>query len=75
MFHSRALHNRINDLHYMALRLIYQEFTMTVTDFLVKDDAVTIHHRNIQNIEMSKTKINLSPKMIEIIMAHTYVPK
>ena len=48
MFHSRALH-RINDLHYRALRLIYQEDTMTFKEFLEKDGAVTIHHRNIQN--------------------------
>ena len=47
MFHSRALNNRINDLHYRALRLIYQEDTMTFKEFLEKDGAVTIHHRNI----------------------------
>ena len=81
MFHSRALNNRINDLHYRALRPIYQEDTMTFNEFLRKDGAVTIHHRNIQNvgIEMFKAKNNLSPTMIKEIfpdrMAHTYVHK
>ena len=69
MFHSRALNNRINDLHYRALRLIYQEDTMTFKEFLEKDGAVTIHHRNIQNIgiEMFKAKNNLSPTMMKEI--------
>ena len=33
---------------------------MTFTEFIAKDDAVTIHHRNIQNIgiEMFKAKNN-----------------
>ena len=69
MFHSRALNNRINDLHYRALRLIYQEDTMTFKEFLEKDGAVTFHHRNIQNIgiEMFKAKNNLSPTMTKEI--------
>ena len=69
MFHSRALNNRINDLHYRALRLIYQEGTMTFNEVLRKDGAVTIHHRNIQNvgIEMFKAKNNLSPTMMKEI--------
>ena len=69
MFHSRALNNRINDLHYRALRLLYQEGTMTFNEFLRKEGAVTIHHRNIQNvgIEMFKAKNNLSPTMMKKI--------
>ena len=69
MFHSRALNNRINDLHYRALRLIYQEDTMTFNEFLREDGAVTIHHRNIQNvgIEMFKAKNNISPTMMKKI--------
>ena len=42
---------------------------MTFKEFLVKDGAVTIRHRNIQNIgiEMFKAKNNLSPKMMKEI--------
>ena len=34
MLHSRALNNRINDLNYRALRLIYQEYTLTFKELL-----------------------------------------
>ena len=69
MFHSRAVNNRINDLNYRALRLIYQEYTLTFKELHEKDGAVTIHHRNIQNIaiEMLKAKNNLSPIMMKEI--------
>ena len=42
---------------------------MTFKEFLEKDGAVTIHHRNIQNIgiEMFKAKNNLSPTMMKEI--------
>ena len=69
MFHSRALNNRINDLNYRDLRLIYQEYTLTFKELLEKDGSVTIHHRSIQNIaiEMFKAKNNQSPIMIKEI--------
>ena len=42
---------------------------MTFNEFLRKDDAVSMHHRNIQNIgiEMFKAKNNLSPTMMKDI--------
>ena len=40
---------------------------MTFKEFLVKDGAVTIRHRNIQNVEMFKAKNNPSPKMMKEI--------
>ena len=63
MFHSRTLNNRINDLHYRALRIIYKENSLTFKELLEKDGSVTIHHRNIQKvgIEMYKIKNTLSP--------------
>ena len=62
MFHSRTLNNRINDLHYRALRIIYKENSLTFKELLEKDGSVTIHHRNIQKvgIEMYKIKNTLS---------------
>ena len=69
MCHSRTLNNRINSLHYRALRLIYNEADLTFTELLKKDGSVTIHHRNIQKlgIEVYKTKNNLSPIMMKQI--------
>ena len=71
MLHSRALNNRINDLHYRALRLIHQEDTTTFKEFLVKDGAVIIRQRNIKNIgiEMFKAKNNLPPKIMKEIFS------
>ena len=72
MFHSRKLNNRINDLHYRALRLIYQENSMTFDELLKKDGSVKIHYRNIQKlvIEIYKVKNHLSP-----IMMHEIFPE
>ena len=69
MCHSRTLNNRINSLHYRALRLIYSEESLSFSELLKKDGSVTIHHRNIQKlgIEMYKTKNNLSPIMMKEI--------
>ena len=69
MFHSRTLNNRINDLHYRALRLIYKENSLTFKELLQKDGSVTIRHRNIQKvgIEMYKIKNKLSPIVMKQI--------
>ena len=67
MCHSRTLNNRINNLHYRALRLIYNDDPRSFIELLKKDGSVTIHHRNIQKlgIELYKTKNNLSPIMMK----------
>ena len=72
MCHSRTLNKRINNLHYRALRLIYNEDSLSFNELLKKDGSVTIHHRNIQKlgIEMYKTKNNLSPIMMQEIFPH-----
>ena len=62
MNHSRSLNNRINTLHERALRLVYYDFTSSFTELLIKDNSVTIHKKNPQNlaIEMFKVKHNLA---------------
>ena len=50
MFCNRGLNNKINSLHYRALQIVYCDFTSTFQQPLEKDDAVTIHHRNIQMV-------------------------
>ena len=72
MLHSRQLNNRINDLHYRALRLIYQENSMTFDELFKKDGSVKVHNRNIQKLvtEMYKVKHHLSP-----IIMHNIFPE
>ena len=38
----------IIDLHYRALRLLYMDKSMSVTQLLETDGAVSIHHHHIQ---------------------------
>ena len=63
MCHSRTLIYRINNLHYRALKLIYNDESLSFFELLNKDGSVTIHHRNIQKLgfEMFKIKNILSP--------------
>ena len=69
MFHSRKLNRKINHIHERALRLVYNDYSTTFENLLIKDGSVSIHHRNIHNvaIEMFKAKNNLSPVMLQNI--------
>ena len=66
MFHSRSLNNRINHLHERALRSVYQDSTSTFEDLLIRNESVSIHHRNIQTlvIEMYKVYYKICPKIM-----------
>ena len=63
MFHSRKLNSRINNLHEMALRIVYQDYVSAFTELLEIDKSTTIHNRNIQLLatELFKVKNGLSP--------------
>ena len=47
MFHSREINNKINKLHYRALRIAYRDEIYTYEELLKKDGSLTIHHRNL----------------------------
>ena len=61
--HSRELNNKINNLHYRALRLVYRDDNSSFDELLKKDGSVSIHHRNIHCLatEMFKVRNGLSP--------------
>ena len=65
MFHSRQLNNRINKIHERALRIVYNDFSSTFNELLLKDNSVSIHNRNIQAmaIELYKIKNDISPEI------------
>ena len=69
MFHDRSLNNKINHLHERALRIVYKDDYSTFEELLKKDNAFTIHHRNIQSmaIEVYKTKNGLAPSIMNDI--------
>ena len=56
MLHSRVLNNRINRVHERALRLVYRNKNLSFSELLELDNAVTIHHRNLQVLVTDKIK-------------------
>ena len=71
MMHSRILNNRINKIHERALRIVYDDNKSTFEELLCKDDAVSIHVRNIQAlaIELFKVVNGQSPKIMEEVFS------
>ena len=69
MLHSRQLNNRINKIHERALRIVYQDSTMSFEALLAKDKSFTIHERNIQTlaIELYKVAYGISPKIMRLV--------
>ena len=67
MFHSRKLNNRINSIHERALRITYKDYKSSFNELLQKDNAVTIHQRNLQALatEIFKIKNDLSPEIMK----------
>ena len=67
MFHNRTLNNRINRIHEGALRIVYRDKTANFTEFLLKDNAVTVHQRNLQVLatQAYKVKMSFAPKLVK----------
>ena len=66
MCHSRWMNNKINNLHYRTLRIIYRD---EHPELLSRDNSVTMHHRNIRTlaVEMYKMQQRLSPDFMNDI--------
>ena len=65
----RKLNNKINNLHYRALRMVYDDLTSSFEELLKKDDAVTIHQQNLRclAVEMYKVANDLAPLFMKDI--------
>ena len=57
MFYNRTLNKKINKLHEGALRLVYKDKNSTLQELLEKDNAVTIHQRNLQRLAIEMYKV------------------
>ena len=64
---GKKMHNRINKLHERALRVVYKDEYLTFEELLEKDQAFTIHERNLQKlaVEMYKVKNGLCPEVMK----------
>ena len=71
LFHSRALNTKINLLHYRALKFVHQDELSTFQELLIKDNSVSVHHRNIQflAIELFKVISGNAPFLVNEIFA------
>ena len=69
MFHSRELNNRINRIHERALRLVYQDNSLSFAELLQKDNSVIIHQRNLQVLatELFKLKNRLVLEIMKVV--------
>ena len=75
MFHSRELNNKINRVHKRALRILFNDEHSTFEELLKRDEAFTVHERNIQILltEMFKAKNKLEPHLLQgIFEANSY---
>ena len=69
MFCSIEMNKKINHVHEMPLRLVFNDYTTPFEELLKNDKSISIHHRNIHNvaIEMYKVKNKLSPPCMQDI--------
>ena len=73
MLHSRGLHNKINRIHERALRITYNDKSLSHSEVLTKDRSVTIHHRNLRAlaIEIYEVIQGISPPLLNEV----FVPR
>ena len=58
MCHNRMYNNKINRLHDRYLRLIYINKRSSFEDLLEKDNAVSIHHKNLRALAIKMFKVH-----------------
>ena len=76
MFHSWRLNNNINSIHERALRITYGDQKSTFQELLIKDNSVSVHHRNLQVLatEVFKIRNNMTPEFLNEIFQEISVP-
>ena len=67
IFHNRTLNDRISRIHERTLRLVYLDKTSNFTEHLQKDNAVTVHQRNLEVLatEVYKVKMGITPQLVK----------
>ena len=57
MFHSRQINHKINKLHEIALRIVYNGHFSSFEELLSKGKSVIVHQRNLQKRATDMYKI------------------
>ena len=55
--HSRKLNNEIIRLHERSLRFMYNDNSSTFERLLTKDNSISMHDRNLQDLETEMLKV------------------
>ena len=55
--HSRKLNNEIIRLHERSLRIMYNDNSSTFERLLTKDNSISMHDRNLQDLETEMLKV------------------
>ena len=66
MFHDRFLNAKVNKIHERVLRIVYKDIHADYETLLKLDNAVSVHHRNLQYLmmEICRSKNSLNPSFI-----------
>ena len=77
LFYSTTLNNKINLLHYRALKFVYHGFSSSFQELLTKDNSVSVPHRTLQYlaIELYKIKSGNAPFLLSEILQKRSVPE
>ena len=68
MLNSRKMENRINSIHKIALKLVYQDtHELTFQELLAKDKSANVHQKNLLTTEIFKSKAGMSPELMNDI--------
>ena len=73
---TKVLNNKINALHYRALKIVYRDNKLSFEELLGKDNSVKVHHKNIHSlaIEMYKVKQDIDPLFMADILILGEIP-
>ena len=76
MFCLKTDITRINKVHKRCLRILYNDFTLSLNDLLDIDKSVNIHRRHLQSlmIEIFKSRKNLNPIIVSELFENKYLP-
>ena len=67
MLHSQKLYDRINKCQERTLRIVHIDYKSTFDELLSKDNSLTMHHCNLQQLatKVFKVKIIVAPVLTE----------
>ena len=54
------MHERVNHIHERVLTIVYKDFKLSFQELLKEDNVMNIHHRNLQNLFLKSSKLEIS---------------